>query len=257
MDTAFIFYHIPKAAGSSIYRRLEVLIKDKFYPAYDINQLMNLRHMYTAGKNIAVCGHAAWGVHEYLQEKFEINCFTTLREPWSLFLSFYRYEIALYKDVEEIDTYFRCYDHNMLIKYLGDGDSAVAEDLLFSFFTCYGHIEELQISQMHFHAKMGLDLGVVERQNVGILLEIEMPEWLKTNFLEKNEADVNFYQKAKKIFMEQTAHYRFYEGGKKGGYNWLPKKNRKPSQSSGDQFLKLQIRILSDSWMRKQYIGET
>jgi tetratricopeptide (TPR) repeat protein len=207
MNTAYIFYHIPKTAGSTLWSRLELLFKDNFYPAYFTDQVMSLRNISGLGKDIAICGHAAWGVHEYLQGKFEIKYFTALREPWSLFLSFYRYEAVIYKEIGGISSYFKRYDHNLLTKYLGDGDVSLAEDRLFSFFSCYGIMEEFPISIRHFYKKIGLNLGHGGKKNIGIPMEFEIPDWMHASFIERNKADIDFYHKAKIKFIEQTSNY--------------------------------------------------
>jgi hypothetical protein len=102
------------------------------------------------GNDIAIYGHAAWGVHEYLKDQFEINYFTLIRNPWEIFLSSYKYELAIKQYVGDIESYFKRYKHNMLVEYLGCGDTYLAAERLFSVFKCYGLKEEFQTSISYF-----------------------------------------------------------------------------------------------------------
>lgn len=141
--SVLIYNHIYKCAGTTFESLLEQQFGSDYHYAGFLSSWPSLQRSLQKQQRqtLAIAGHAAWGTHELLPASYNAFYITILREPFSRFMSTYRFSRsrgALYATPSECLTEF---PHNFLVKWLGNGDPHLAKVRLLSVYSLFGLVE--------------------------------------------------------------------------------------------------------------------
>ncbi len=205
-----IFFHVPKCGGVTMSALFDRIFGNGHYGR------VNFPHEWLAvkksgfarrtGEDLAVSGHASWGIHSIFAHPKNVFYVTTLREPFRLFLSDYRYARMNYTPAKSPEEYLENhYGCNMMTAYLGDGDLDLAKRRLAETYFLFGLVERYRESVALLAHHLGLRVSCFSVRNKSRPSgeEPETDSRLQKRFAEKNLLDIELYQYALNLFEER------------------------------------------------------
>lgn len=203
-----IFNHIPKCGGTTMTGILEKALggQQLVYHEGDMSRIAKRVNAIGAAQNHFITGHFVWGIHEALTFPHTLTYVTMLREPVSLFKSYYNYYIKKYNLPCSMEQFLLTqYEANPLCMHLANGDLELAKRRLLHDYAAVGILERYGESLELFARELGFTLTEYDVQNVSRSTAVELPPDIEAYFRRKNRKDIELYAWALKLFQERAA----------------------------------------------------
>ncbi len=203
----FVFNHIEKCGGVSFALYLEGQIRpDDQALLVFAGKIDEFRKKLAAGgydrsRRLFVYTHFASAVHRLFPGK-RLRKLTLLREPWSRFVSAYRFSqgVSFFPPMT-MDDFFAGSWHNFMTLTLGDGNLPAAKENLESDYEFFGLTEDFDRSMLMLADTFGFGSADYTHMNRSTAGDREgAPAGMRERFYELNRDDVELHEFAKRLF---------------------------------------------------------
>lgn len=206
-----IFNHIPKCGGSTLTHFLRRSFPSVHNVRHDGDTVRVLTELNQSPpkEDTLIAGHFVWGMREGLAFPHILKRITMLREPYSLFKSYFSYHHKRYNTPMPVGEYLLLhYDVNPLCQHLGGGDLELAKHRLKHEYTAFGIMEHYNSSVALFAQELSIPLYAFDVVNVSNSKALELPQIVENYFRERNQDDIELYRWACEEFAERAKALR-------------------------------------------------
>lgn len=203
-----LFNHIPKCGGTTLMRLLGQAFARHETTRHEGDGARVARAL---NRNVpegdcCVTGHFVWGLHEQLRFACDVSYVTMLREPLSLFKSYYNYTLKKYNAFFTPEAFlYSQYEPNPLCLHLAHGDVGLAKKRLAEDYAAFGVMEDYGRSLDLFSRVWSVDLPDYAKENVSHSGEVVLDAKALRSFAGKNRDDLALYAWARDFFETRLA----------------------------------------------------
>lgn len=203
-----LFNHIPKCGGTTLMRLLRQAFARHETTRHEGDGARVVRAL---NRNVpegdcCVTGHFVWGLHEQLRFACDASYVTMLREPLSLFKSYYNYTVKKYNAFFTPEAFlYSQYEPNPLCLHLAHGDVGLAKKRLAEDYAAYGVMEDYGRSLDLFARVWSVDVSDYAKENVSHSGEVVLDAKARRYFVGKNRDDLVLYAWAREFFETRLA----------------------------------------------------
>ncbi len=206
-----IFNHIPKCGGTTLTKFLMRGFANSHMVRHegDTVRVLTELNQNPPVEDTLIAGHFVWGMHEGLRFAHALRRITMLREPFSLFKSYYAYHHKRYNTPMPVGEYLLLhYEVNPLCQHLGGGDLDLAKRRLKHEYTAFGVMERYEASVALFAKTLSIPMYAFDVANASNSKVLELPEAVEGYFRMRNRDDLELYRWALEEFEERTRDLR-------------------------------------------------
>lgn len=203
---AIIFNHIGKAGGTTF-----GTILTNCFPESNLFHVNNWLDWWRFYKfpitdeiiTALITGHEVWGIQGLLENGRKIYLTTFLREPWARFKSEYVYNVKTANFPKPFNEYLKEKAPNYLLSRIANGDLELAKHRLLNEYYFFGIVEKYEESLCLFSSYFQTDPISYKIANWSLSNQFSELDKYATEFIEKNNQDIEFYKWAMELFFRR------------------------------------------------------